>query len=526
MKIFFKIILWISIVYITAVMVPIIAISWNELPNVGKEMIELLQPDIFEDDEKTSQEDDDDTSVLKNDFDDDGLTNEEEDLLGTNKFVADTDGDGLSDGREVYMGYNPLVADDSFNVVKVPIIDKEDTKDTVVPSIEIELNGTQADSLTIERDDFFEESTLGYIGDAYNYTIEGDITAATVGFEFDPTALPENALPTIYAYDRKSGIMTPLATTIQKDKATAEVSELSTFVLLDRYIYENELKWVDVWGLGEAVRNNIEIVFVIDDSGSMSSNDSSNQRLYVAKDLIDRLPEGSKIGIVKFASNTTTYTPSLVSDKSEAKKYLSTTYFKSSGGTYMYEAINSVLNLYSSNKEAMQVMVVLTDGDASSYSYQTTATNAAINAGVKVYTVGLGSSSSSYFNNYLQPLSNATGGAFYYSSNASELASIYDNIGEKIDLVTDTDGDGLSDYYEDNMVVFAGFTFKPDKNNRDSDGDGLIDGEEIRTVTIFSVDGKKMTIMGKVYSDPTKTDTDGDGISDKWDDAPLNAKIA
>lgn len=513
MKIFFKIILWLCMITTVVVVTPIAIENWDEWSEIGKNFIDqLMTPDEPEND-------------LPPDADGDGLTDEEEDRIGTNKLLADTDGDGLSDGREIFMGYDPLVPNSSFTVEKVPVVDDFETEDTVTPSINVELNGSQADSLVIERDDFFEKSTLGYIGDAYNYTIEGSITSATIGFEFDETTLPKTALPTIYSYNRKNGIMRPLETTIQDGKATAEVSELATFVLLDRYIYENELKWVDVWGLDEAIRSNVEIVFVIDDSGSMTSNDGSNKRLYVAQDLIEKLPQDSKIGIVKFASSTTTYTPSLVSDKNEAKKYLSTTYFRSSGNTYMYEAINIALNLYSNDNEAMKVMVVLTDGVASSYSYQSTATNAAINAGVKVYTVGLGSSSS-YFNNYLQPLSNATGGAFYYSSNASELAGIYDNIGEKIDLVTDTDGDGLSDYYEDNMVAFAGFSFTPDKNNPDSDNDGLLDGEEIRTVTILSVDGKKMTILGKVYSDPTKADSDGDGVSDRRDKAPLNEKVA
>jgi hypothetical protein len=112
--------------------------------------------------------------------------------------------------------------------------------------------------------------------------------------------LGANALPTIYAYDTESGKMIPLETTIVSNKATAEVSELSTFVLLDRYVYENQLTWVDTWGVDGTVYSNIEIVFVIDDSGSMTSYDRNNQRLTVARDLINQLPEGAKIGIVKF----------------------------------------------------------------------------------------------------------------------------------------------------------------------------------------------------------------------------------
>jgi len=45
------------------------------------------------------------------DPDNDGLTNMQEYMLGTNPHVADTDGDGLNDGQEIALGTNPLVAD-------------------------------------------------------------------------------------------------------------------------------------------------------------------------------------------------------------------------------------------------------------------------------------------------------------------------------------------------------------------------------------------------------------------------------
>ena len=34
---------------------------------------------------------------------------------------------------------------------------------------------------------------------------------------------------------------------------------------------------------------------------------------------------------------------------------------------------------------------------------------------------------------------------------------------KKIDIETDSDGDGIADYYEDNMVMFNGVTIKLDK---------------------------------------------------------------
>jgi glycerophosphoryl diester phosphodiesterase len=42
------------------------------------------------------------------DSDQDGLTDQEEKMIGTDPFKADTDGDGYSDGKEVESGYDPL----------------------------------------------------------------------------------------------------------------------------------------------------------------------------------------------------------------------------------------------------------------------------------------------------------------------------------------------------------------------------------------------------------------------------------
>ena len=464
------------------------------------------------------------------DADEDGLSNRDEITNSTDPFNPDTDGDGASDGREVQIGFDPLTYNTSFGVVTPPVVDNGETPDTVIPTIEVELSGDQVDSLVVERDDFFDQNTLGYLGDAYNYDVEGEIESATIGFQFDETKLAPGALPTIYEYNREKGIMTPLATTVENGKATAEVDDFSTFVLLDRKIYEEELTWVDTWGIEGGSYSNVEIVFVVDDSGSMTSYDRYNQRLDVARDLISQLPSGSKIGIVKFHQYTYNLTGSLTTDKATAQSFLTTSHFTSNGGwTRMFTAMRDSVSYFSTKEEndgIMRIMVVLSDGIADDTSLMSTATTMANQAGIAVYTVGLGSGNSSYFNGYLKPVSEATGGKFYLASDASGLADIFTDIGDKIDLTTDSDSDGLLDYYEDNMVIFSGVQYHADKTKADTDGDGLLDGEEIKTVVVLSVDGTKMTVLGKVYSDPSLLDTDSDGINDKEDSKPLDAAAA
>ena len=247
----------------------------------------------------------------------------------------------------------------------------------------------------------------------------------------------------------------------------------------------------------------------------MRSNDRSNERLSVAQDLVDNLPQNSKVGVVKFADYTSILTSSLTKNKKLAKSFLTTHYFESDGQTYMYNAINQAFSLFESTDDnILKMMVVLSDGATFDTGMHSSVVTSANSNKVKIYTVGLGTSSSSYFTNYLKPLANNTAGAFYLSSDASKLDDIYKDINKKIDIETDSDGDGIADYYEDNMVLFNGVTLKLDKNNPDSDGDGLTDGEEVKLKYEYNADKTKVIVTGSLTTNPTMIDSDGDGLYD------------
>ena len=60
----------------------------------------------------------------------------------------------------------------------------------------------------------------------------------------------------------------------------------------------------------------------------------------------------------------------------------------------------------------------------------------------------------------------------------------------------------------------------------DTDDDRLLDGEEVKVVYVY--DGAtyetstKLTFYGKIYSNPTLVDSDGDGVEDRFDRFPMN----
>ncbi|MDR0918280.1 MAG: hypothetical protein LBM93_03395, partial [Oscillospiraceae bacterium] len=90
-------------------------------------------------------------------------------------------------------------------------------------------------------------------------------------------------------------------------------------------------------------------------------------------------------------------------------------------------------------------------------------------------------------------------------------------------IFADTDGDKLYDFYEINgMRIQNGSIVYTQPNNKDSDNDKLEDGEEINPILrekkIYnSMYGYNVSRYLVMKSDPTKEDTDGDGILDKDD---------
>ncbi len=464
------------------------------------------------------------TKAVIADSDADGLNDYDEvKVYGSNPLVYDTDGDIVSDGREVELGTNPLVKEDSF-LVKLTA----DGKDTVKASVEIELDGAQVETLSVERyeDEFlFPETMPGYIGGVYDFTVDGTFDEAVLRFEFDKSLLNDSSFdPVIYYFNETEQELEELSTTVEGNVASAKTTHFSKYILINRKVYQDSFTWQDVWS--STGYTDVEVVLVIDDSGSMDWNDANNERLIVAQNLVNNLPDGSKVGVVKFASVTSILTSSITDDKSMANKYLSTNYFRSYGNTYMYTAINSAFSLFESDEDTtLKMMIVLSDGIAHDTSKHSSVISTANNNNVKIYTVGLGSNSN-YFTNYLKPLAQNTGGAFYLASNANELGDIYNDINDKIDIETDSDGDGITDYYEENMVMFNGIVLKLDKNNPDTDNDNVPDGKEVAELKYeYNADKTKVIVTGKVLSNPLEKDTDYDGIIDSKDVAPMSNKF-
>ena len=454
------------------------------------------------------------TDPSKVDTDSDGIPDGEEQRDGTNPLLDDTDGDGVTDGYELELGTDPKTAESSFSV----------TQGQGTASVDVELAGQQVETLTVKPVDnqtLFPDSIPGYLGQAYNFEVEGEFTTADISFRFDPETLSENADPVIYYFNERTQTLEQLDTTVSGGVATATVEHFSTYILLDRTTYDGSFTWEDVWD-STGTYSTVEVVLVVDDSGSMGiwgdNNDPDNQRLTVARNMIDKLPDGCKIGVVWFATKTKLLTTELTADREAAKALLTEEYFTSTGSyTNMYNALNEATTLFESTEpDALKTIITVTDGRAHDESLHDATIAAAKEQNVKLYTVGLGGDL--IITGNLEPLAEETGGDYYLAENADQLAEIYDEISKMIDLSADTDGDTIPDYYEDNMVAFNGINLNLDKTKADTDGDGLPDNMEVDIRLVYSEDRTKVYVRGSMISSPTLIDTDYDGIHDGIDD--------
>ena len=141
-------------------------------------------------------------------------------------------------------------------------------------------------------------------------------------------------------------------------------------------------------------REGQDIVAAIDLSASMTAEDVAPNRLDRAKfavaDLIGRLA-GDRIGLVAFAGEAFVQSP-LTSDYAAAALFLNAmdTDMISVQGTNLGQAVAVALDAFADTERRHRVLVLITDGEDHEGEVEE-AVDRAVEAGVRIYTVGIGS---------------------------------------------------------------------------------------------------------------------------------------
>lgn len=203
------------------------------------------------------------------DSDQDGLTDQEEKMIGTDPFKADTDSDGYSDGKEVESGYNPLKAAPGDKIVPAG--------QSAPSTSDISANNTTTNSA----------SDLSY----QNPTSQTDSTAAASIAQLGQT----DALSTDAAVDLSSDPNNPNLTNemigqlmqLTKDKAATDSSfaDNPTFSSSDiSQVTQGALQTVDITkNLPEIKDSELNILPAIDDKDLSADELKAAQKAEIEK---------------------------------------------------------------------------------------------------------------------------------------------------------------------------------------------------------------------------------------------------
>lgn len=482
------------------------------------------------------------------DSDEDGLADADEEVYGTDPKNCDTDEDGLVDGAEVQFGMNPTDPD----TLNDGILDGDRLFDAIsenydaleeygiTTSVNIRLKGNQIHTLSIEKvditDPFLSDLVPGFVANAFEYNVEGEFDNAVISFEFPETLLENDDFePAIFYFDEEEQILTPLENqTLTKNVISAETTHFSRYMLLNKKEYLKYWEYDIKFDSSQQKNQGIRMGFVIDYSASMDTNDPDYLRLKLVKNFIEKMRDDiDEASVIKFARYATILS-SMTSDKNQlisAVDKISNTGSNTSNpeaGTNGSDGLRKAIDSFSNNDtDGFNYILFLTDGvdTRTSYSYDSLVKEA-VEKNIMINCIGLGESIDTAL---LTQIAEGTGGVYYHAADADKLYGIFEDIDDLSDLKKDTDGDGINDYFEKEMnaghlrlgtgVPLIGIDYM----NSDSDGDSLEDGIELKVKKT----GKFLGFIGsekvyvKLYSNPTTTDTDKDGIPDPDDERPL-----
>jgi len=197
----------------------------------------------------------------------------------------------------------------------------------------------------------------------------------------------------------------------------------------------------------------IDIVIAIDVSASMLARDLKPNRLEALKVVASRFIQArpnDRLGLVEYAGESYTKTP-LTSDKNIVLSSLKSIKYNTviTGGTAIGMGLATSVNRLKESRAKGKVIILLTDGvNNSGFIDPKIASELALEFGIKVYTIGIGSNgmalspigilpngSFQYGNiqveideDLLQQISETTGGKYFRATSNSKLEKIYEEI--------------------------------------------------------------------------------------------------
>lgn len=495
------------------------------------------------------------TDPLRADSDFDGLSDGNEvNVYDTDPLNPDTDGDGLSDGDEIALGLNPLVTDsngdgisDNEEKFSQDITYNTEDSDTVIDSINVSFEGTGYINSTtsvenIMDTDWMCSNVVGLIGNPYDISSDSSFDTATLTFTVDKSSLGDTQFDDLavlwYNEEEQRFVEMETIPDVTASTLTTTVEHFSKYLIVDCS------RWYEAWSENNYPinGNTLHTAITIDCSSSMIGNDPNNYRITAANSFVDVMNAADLASVIFFADGADEK-QELTNDQEALKNAIDDVF---SAGTTNYTAAlrYSIDSLEKQpDSDADDIIIFLSDGrptgtdagpgyEISEEDFDYSLVDEAASKGIRIYTIGL---TNNVNENILKEMASRTNGEYYYANTAKELISYFltVNMSEKYDIITDTDEDGIPDLFETyGMPVANGQVLFSDPEVKDTDGDGLEDGEEVIMHIVDDADEVKaaynymygsipepfISNNGGIYftmvANPEKISTSDDGIND------------
>ena len=411
------------------------------------------------------------------DSDNDGLTDEEEEKIGTNPNKADTDGDGIYDGLEIRLGLDPLnPKSDGKTKDGARTFEEEYSCDDAM--LTVEGNYMVGDIVFQESEGLFNVPIA--LTPVYEIYMENQkFNSAAISFDYEP------------GYGEQVGIYQYLddgSYVLVSEGTEAELEHFSRYFLG---------QMVNLEALG---RPSLDIALVIDNSGSMYSeelcpgsdeNDVEFKRIDMAKSLIEQADDTTRFSFYTFTHDVTrvmeltdnkeALCEAVDSIKDEPPHF---------NGTAANNAVYDAVSDFEKDNTKRHYVILLSDGYDTEglfdFNWDTdTVVSRAADKNAVIICIGLGNDIDV---EHLTELATRTGGFYRYARSAEDLTDLYEQITTVLNNnYADLDGDGEFDSI---LLADSGFNIATDafpfNNFRITDSENIYRGGQCFGIASFT----------------------------------------
>ncbi len=452
------------------------------------------------------------TCPFFSDSDDDGINDHDElYVYETDPLNEDSDGDGIIDGNELLLNKNPNNPSDKHLTI---LQNKETQIGNEIESVYVEIGlADYIESALSIGDmlgkDVYTTDLVGCVGSPIEFDCEEDFDTASIIFYYDETKLGETQEEDlgILWYDEEHGVyilqeQAVLDTT--NNTITLEVEHFSTYVMVDKLIWENIPGIQYVFPTDQY---HFDYYVAINVSTSMDSQ-ARNNAVTAVENLMNGMNDQDRICITNNRTNAQLISKTDTAGMSEALNQVRQilTSEASLGGSYgsyriAFAVTEAIINRFATDVGNDKTLFILSNDDDMIYAgnYLSDMLNYMESGDFTANFVMLQDGDEGTWE-YGWQYAAGTGSDYYKYPSFDSLHEDFTNkYAYRCAWSVDGDHDGIPDLFEQQGIIGTnGRIYYSDPNNGDSDGDAVPDGDELSITYELSRSGDGRSIFVKI----------------------------